>query len=115
MFKGCSKLTSISELDFSNVTSITYIFGTSDLKNLTNLGGFKNLGAQPSLSVTSSYQFNKAPNMTYESIMNIINNLYDRKSAGYSVITLKFASKTLALLSDEEKTIATNKGWTLTT
>jgi hypothetical protein len=45
--------------------------------------------------------------------MNIINNLYDRASAGYSVVTLKLAAKTLALLSDEEKTIATNKGWTL--
>ena len=45
--------------------------------------------------------------------MNVINNLYDRASAGYSVLTLKLHANHLAMLSDEEKAIATNKGWTL--
>jgi surface protein len=112
-FERCTTLVSLPLFDFSKVTSIIYIFGTSDLTNLTNIGGFKNLGMQPTLNVNSSFGFNKAPNMTHESIMNIINNLYDRKSAGYSVVTLKLATKTLALLSEDEIAIATNKGWTI--
>ena len=112
MFGGCYQLTTIPLLDMSSVTKMNSIFGYSDLTKLTDLGGFKNLGMQSNITGTNdNYFLYKVPNMTYESAMNIINNLYDRKSAGYSVITLKFASKTLALLSDEEKAIATNKGW----
>ena len=111
VFEYCYALKSIPLLDFGSITDISYIFGFGDLTNLTDIGGFKNLGMQPTLSVNNTYGFNKAPNMTHESVMNIINNLYDRKSAGYSVVTLKFATKTLALLSDEEIAIATNKGW----
>jgi surface protein len=113
-FRDCTSLTSLPLLDTSSVTEMNNIFGYSDLKNLTNLGGFKNLGMQSNITGTNdNYFLYKVPNMTHESIMNIINNLYDRASAGYSVVTLKLAAKTLALLSDEEKTIATNKGWTL--
>ena len=45
--------------------------------------------------------------------MNIINNLYDRATAGLSVLTLRLNSRSLAALTDEEKAIATNKGWIL--
>lgn len=112
-FSGCTTLVSLPLLDFSKVTSVIYIFGFTDLTKLTDIEGFKNLGAQPSLSINSSYGFNKVPNMTYKSVMNIINNLYDRASAGYSVVTLKLATKTLALLSEDDIAIATNKGWTI--
>ena len=112
MFDTCTSLTTIPLLDTSSVTSMNYIFGFTELSKLTDLGGFKNLGAQPTLSGTNdNYFLYKAPNITHDSAMNIINNLYDRASAGYSVITLKFATKTLALLSDDDKAIATNKGW----
>ena len=114
MFQSCSNLTSIPQLDCSKVSDISTFFGYSDIKALTFLGGFKNLGASSSLSGTSStYVLAKAPNITHESIMNVINNLYDRASAGYSVLTLKLHANTLALLSDDDKAIATNKGWTL--
>jgi hypothetical protein len=42
-----------------------------------------------------------------------LNGLYDRKTAGYSVLGLQLGSTHLAKLTDEEKAIATNKGWTL--
>jgi hypothetical protein len=84
------------------------------MNNLTYLGGFEELGKVSGFS-KPSYFIKYCPNLTKESVMNVINNLYDRNTAGYSVVTLPFNTKSLALLSDEEKAIATNKGWTLTT
>ena len=113
MFSACSALTSIPQLDTSKVTNIG-IFGYSGSTSIVNLGGFVNLGMQKSVSnTTGNYFLGASSKLTHESIMNVINNLYDRKTAGYSVLTLKLHANVLALLSDEEKAIATNKGWTL--
>ena len=112
-FETCSSLTSIPLLDCGNVNNVGYMFGFSNLTKLTEMGGLKDLGKQSNLSIVSSYFINKCTNLTHESIMNIINNLYDRKSAGYSVLTIKLDSKVLALLSDDDIAIATNKGWTI--
>ena len=112
-FYGCSALISIGEIRCDSVTSISTPFGYSEMSSLTHIGGLKNLGMKSSVSGTSSSFLQYAPNLTHESAVNIINSLYDRASAGYSVLTLKFNAKTLAKLTDEEKAIATNKGWTL--
>ena len=113
MFESCSSLTSIPQLDCSKVTNIG-MFGYKGCVSLINLGGFKNLGMQTSVSNTAgNYFLGASSQLTHRSIMNVINNLYDRKTAGYSVLTLKLHANVLALLSDEEKAIATNKGWTL--
>ena len=82
------------------------------MDNLTYIGGFSNLGMASALT-SPSYFLKKCPYLTKESVLNVLNNLYNRASAGYSVITLPFHANALALLSDEEKAIATNKGWTL--
>ena len=112
LFCDCSSLTSVPLLDFKNVTRVTNTF--KDCYNLINLGGFKDFGAKENLySDGSPLNLISCDKLTHESIMNVINNLYDRKTAGYSVLTLKLHANTLALLSDEEKAIATNKGWTL--
>ena len=113
MFSGCSSLTAIPQFDTSSVTNMSSIFGSTGLSNLTDFGGFKNLGMAKSLSSPSSNFLTHASNLTHESLMNVINNLYDRKSAGYSNLTIDFGSTNLAKLTDEEKAIATNKGWTL--
>ena len=113
MFQYCSNLTTIPQLDCSKVTNIG-MFGYSGNSYIVNLGGFKNLGMQKSVSnTTGNYFLGASSKLTKESVMNVINNLYDRKTAGYSVLTLKLHANTLALLSDEEKAIATNKGWIL--
>ena len=104
MFSGCSSLTSIPLLDTSNVTNMSYFFGWSNIKTLTDLGGFKNL----SISVTSSF-LDMCPNLTVESLMNVINNL-----ATVSGKSLSFGSTNLNKLTAEQIAIATSKGWTLT-
>ena len=111
MFYSCDRLASVPELNCGNVKdvgSMLYNCGA-----LTDLGGFKDLGANSALTGTNSGFLQYVPNLTHESIMNVINNLYDRASAGYTVLTLKLHANVLALLTDEEKAIATNKGWTI--
>jgi surface protein len=112
MFQNCNNICDIPELDCSSCTSLNTFFGYNNLSYLNKFGGWKNYGMQKSATNVSNV-LDKAPYLGKESVLNIINGLYDRKSAGYSVLTLKMHANHLAMLSDEEKAIATNKGWTL--
>ena len=49
--------------------------------------------------------------LTYESVLNIINNLADRTGKTANILKLQTIQKNM--LSDEEKAILTNKNWTL--
>ena len=136
MFKQCEYLTTIPQLDTSNVTSMGDMFfecpklksipllDASSLEKigsgitigtfyncprLTNIGGFKNFGMNSSIYVVGDFE--GLTNLTHDSLMNIINNLYDRKSAGYSTAQLVLGSFNLDELSAEEIAIATRKGW----
>ena len=111
---GCTKLQKLGVVDCDSVTDIRYFFGGSVSNSLTDFGGCRNLGKSSSVSNTnSSYFMTMAPNLTYESVMNVINGLYDRATAGLSVLTLKLHSNHLAMLSADDIVIATNKGWTI--
>ena len=113
MFYDCRSLTTIPELDASSVTNITYMF-TANSK-LTNMGGLKNLGmAYLTTQSANYYQYTlnlSSSPLTYDSLMNVINNLYDIKTKGCNVQSLVLGSTNLAKLTAEEVAIATNKGW----
>lgn len=49
--------------------------------------------------------------LTHDSLMNVINNLYDIKSKGVKPQTLQLGNTNKAKLTAEEIAIATNKGW----
>ena len=101
MFGNCAKLTEIPALDASKCTvtgHLDYMFsGCKSLKTI-HMTGIK-----LNLDISSSTKFEKAD------LLEIINNLetvtITRK--------LKMGATNLAKLTDEEKAIATNKGWTL--
>ena len=110
----CSNIKKIGVVDCDSVTNIGYFFGNGNRTYLTEFGGCRNLGKASSVSNTNgSYFMTYAPNLTYESVMNVINGLYDRASAGLSVLTLKLHANHLAMLSEDDIAIATNKGWTI--
>ena len=111
MFYNCISLTSLPTIDASKVRAVKGMFYGCD--SLTDIKGLSNLGMYDNLSGTDSL-FSDYCNLTYESLLNIVNGLYDRASAGYSVLTLRLGSINLAKLTDEEKAVATQKGWTLT-
>lgn len=111
LFKNCEALESLPLLNFGKVTNLSQIFGLNNHTKLTELGGFKDL----KIDWTGNYGLAKLPNLTYQSVMNVINNLYDFRGNGDSTTTrtIKFNANALAMLSDADKAIATNKGWVL--
>ena len=111
MVNSCKSLTSLPLLECGKVTNIGSFFGYSNLTTLTTLGGFKDL----KIDWNDSYCLSKCPNLTYESVMNVINNLYDFRGNGDETTTrtLKLHSNSLALLNDDDKAVATSKGWIL--
>lgn len=121
--QSCSNLVSLPEFDFGSVTSFSAPFGYSKLTKLTDIGGFKNLKC----SVTS-YFLDYLPNLTVDSLMNVINGLWDWtdypdgkapinngtiKNFG-KTHTLKIGQTNLDKLTAEQIAVATAKGWTLT-
>ena len=109
MFQGCTALESIPLLDFSNAIYASVIINPSyygDQIHLTDMGGFKNLKI--------NFDIQKAPNLTVQSLMNVINNLYDFVGNGSTTTkTLTLGTTNLDKLTDEQKAVATNKGWQL--
>ena len=108
-----TRLVSLPKFDFSNVTEIGEFFGYwNTVMSLVNLGGFEGL----KIDWNDGYGLNNCPYLTYESIMNVINGLYDFRGNGDNdtIKALKIHTNTMALLSDEDKQIAINKGWMLT-
>ena len=98
MFYSCNSLTTIPQLDTSNVTNMNNIFAScSSLKAIlmTNIG--------VSLDISSSTLFERSD------LVTILNNL----KTVTTTKTLKMGATNLAKLTDEDKAIATNKGWTL--
>ena len=105
-FSGCSSLKSIPMLDCRNVTHIDQLFGKSRLETLTDLGGFLNL------QVSLYDSLNHLPNLTVQSIMNVIDHLYGF-IGNFDPRYLELGAANLNKLTDEQKAVATNKGWTL--
>jgi surface protein len=108
LFEGCSSLTSlnIDGWDFSNVTAYNdWMKNCNALTTIT--GSIFNLGkSASSINVSNT-------NLTHDSLMVLINGLYDR--TGLSQGTLKVNATELALLSTSEIAVATNKNWNITT
>ena len=98
MFYGCKNLTSIPRLDTSKVNYMRSML--IDCYKLTSIGiyGFR-------YSIDISYTA-----LTHDALVAFLNQA---GTAYDSSQTITMGSAKLALLSDEEKAIATNKGWQL--
>ena len=117
MFSYCSNLKIIDELDASSCTFINYMFnGTKSY--FTDFGGLKDLGkayltTQSANNSAYTLNLSTCPALTHDSLTNVINGLYDIASIGVQPQKLQLGSTNLAKLTDEEKAIATNKGWSI--
>ena len=112
MFYGCTSLTSIPLLNCGKVTNISNFFGYSNITTLTELGGFKDL----KLDWNDSYCLKMCPNLTYQSVMNVLNNLYDFRTNGDDTTTrtIKLNSNSYNLLTADD-IVKVNMGWVITT
>ena len=122
MFRECKNLITIPALNAEKVTAIDGVLSYTN--SLTNVGGFINLGMAYDISQSANYSdytlqlgllylesFSK--HLTHESLMNIINNLYDIKTKGCNAQKLILGSTNINKLTSEEIAIATEKGWTV--
>ena len=99
MFNGCSKFTTVPRLDTSKVTNMSYMF-----RNCRALEAIHMININANLDISSSTKF------TREALLEIIGNL---KAQTSGTKTLTMGATNLAKLTDDDKAIATNKGWTL--
>ena len=99
MFYGCTQLTKIPSFDVSNVTTFYNMF-----TRCIRLTAIHMTGINTSLDISSSTEF------TREALVEIINNLEPTNNHSY---TLTMGSTNLAKLTNEDKKIATDKGWKL--
>ena len=98
----------------------------SNASALTTIEGFYNLGMayNKNTEYYSNYTLSlvNSTNLTYESLMNVINGLYDlnisyKVAEGGTLYRQKviMSSASIAKLTNDEIAIATNKGWDITT
>lgn len=110
----------LRNLDMSNVTNVYYIFYQSTY--LESIKSFKNLGKGYVTTSENSWLYtldlSYCKKLTHESLIDVINNLYDLNLT-YNVAnggtlyrqSLKLGTTNIAKLTEEEIAIATNKGW----
>lgn len=113
MFNECIALEEICELDCKNNKNVQGMFYNNS--SLKTLGGLKDIGkAYTGSSVNyTSYNLNltMSSNLTKQSLLNVINGLYDLASHNKPAQGLFLGDVNLAKLTAEEIAIATNKGW----
>lgn len=117
MFHTCSSLTSVPELNASRVTNLDSMFSYITHQLTFTLGGFTNIGQAYSKGTPANSYNYKIPiqnlNLTHDSLMNVINKLYDIATKGCNTQNLSIGSTNLAKLTAEEISSATNKGWSV--
>ena len=120
MFYNCTNLTTIPQLNGENMGILSEAF--YGCKSLENFNGIINLGQVYKTSQSANYNYYKlvltsSTLLTEQSIINILNNLYDIKTKGCNAQQVVLGSTNLAKLTSEEgQTALTNaaaKGWTI--
>ena len=116
MFKSCYNLTTIPQLNGEKLTSVAGTF--VNCNSLENFNGIINLGQAYLTTQSANYSrytldLLDSNNLTHESLMNVINNLYDIKTKGCNVQKLTLGTTNVNKLTSEEIAIATEKGWTV--
>jgi surface protein len=100
MFDNCVSLVQLPCIDMTYVTNTSQMLFYCTSLQLLYKGGLKNLKCDCDLSTCTA--------LTHDSLVDLFNVI-----ATVSGKTLTLGSTNLAKLTDEEKAIATGKGWTL--
>ena len=98
MFNSCTNLTSIPQLDTSSATDMSSMF--YKCTNLTDIDMY---------GMKVSFDLSYCTKLSRDVLVKVFGNL----ATITSTQTLTLGSTLLALLSDDDKAIATSKGWTL--
>ena len=123
MFSDCSKLTTVPLFNTANVTNMNSMFYDCyelttvplfDTSKATDMGYMfyfcSKLEAVHMININANLSIASSTKFTREALLEIIGNL---KAQTSGTKTLTMGSTNLAKLTEEDKAIATNKGWTL--
>lgn len=123
MFSACYSLTSVPSLNTSNVTNMKKMFNycrelttipqfdVSSVVNMTNMfNECSSLEAIHMININANLDIHASTKFTRDALLEIIGNL---KAQTSGTKTLTMGSTNIAKLTDEDKKIATDKGWTL--
>lgn len=125
-----TKFTKVGTLDLQKATSHSYIFyDASFLKEIEKIimppqnsgtyeGWFSLCTALEKLTIDgeikrNGFNFNRSTKLTHDSLMSIINALADKSADTSATWKITLGESNLPKLTDAEKAIATEKGWTL--
>lgn len=120
MFYNCTNLTTIPQLNGENISILSSAF--SGCKSLENFNGLINLGQAYQTSQSANYDYYKlvltsSTLLTEQSIINILNNLYDIATKGCNTQTVTLGATNLAKLTSTEGqqalASAQSKGWNI--
>lgn len=107
-FAGCSKLITIPQMNAGKWKNVSEMFGEGCV-SITNIGGFIGLGKEKDLVGTNTmFDWKDEVDLSRDQALNIINNLYDRTTANYSVLEIYIPSRNI---TEDDIAVATNKGW----
>ena len=117
-FAGCKALKTIRKINMENATIVgNFALVSTELENIE---GFENLGKAFTKQEANFYCLNlsNSTKLTHDSLMNVINNLYDLNltynvASGGTLYTqsLQIGETNIAKLTAEEIAIATSKGF----
>ena len=115
-FYYCRNLLELPAMNMSSASGIYYMI--YNCISLINLGGFVNLGKAFKTTESTNASFytldlSRSTSLTKQSLLNVINNLYDIKTKGCNAQKLVLGSTNIAKLSSSEISVATSKGWTV--
>ena len=120
MFSGCRKITTIPQLNGEKLINVYRNFYSCT--SLENFNGLINLGQEFSTSQNANYynytlDLSSSTSLTEQSIINILNNLYDIATKGCKTQTVTLGATNLAKLTSTEGQqaleSAQSKGWNI--
>ena len=120
MFNSCTSLTTIPELNGKKLINIYFAF--DNCTSLENFNGLINLGQAYSTNQSANdnnykLDLSKSTKLTEQSIINILNNLYDIATKGCNTQTVTLGATNLAKLTSTEGqqalASAQSKGWNI--
>ena len=120
MFERCYNLRKVKNINLSNTASVSnlfnYCYGLISIENVNlsgstsvTLGSMHAVDYIDDLTINTSFSLSNSKALTRESLVRILNDL----PTVTETQTLTLGSTLLAKLTDEDKLIATEKGWTL--
>ena len=119
-FDGCRDLVKLNKINCEKVTNVS--LATAQLNNLVDFGGLENIGKAYSVTERTNnlyytITFDSSPKITEQSLINVLNGLYDIATKGCKPQKLLLGSTELSKLTSEEGQQALSnaqaKGWTV--